>query len=84
MKYYNSHVYNDGKLIAAGAITDRDGVVLVETKDGDRVYNDSKSIRKSNLHVVGDIREALSQPVFGLLMNPSLSAIMFLDRCLWH
>lgn len=56
MKYYNSHVYNDGKLIAAGAITDRDGVVLVETKDGDRVYNESKSIRKSNLHVVGDMR----------------------------
>lgn len=63
MKYYNSHVYNDGKLIAAGAITDRDGVVLVETKDGDRVYNDSKSIRKSNLHVVGDMRGFISTGV---------------------
>ena len=63
MKYYNSHVYNDGKLIAAGAIKDRNGVVLVETKDGDRVYNDSKSLRKSNLHVVGDMRGFISTGV---------------------
>ena len=63
MKYYNSHVYNDGKLLAAGKIMDRDGVVLVETKDGDRVYNDNLGIRKSNLHVVGDMRGFISTGV---------------------
>ncbi|MDE6722662.1 MAG: penicillin-binding protein, partial [Eubacterium sp.] len=63
MKYYNSHVYNDGKLIAAGSIMDRDGVVLVETKNGDRVYNDSVSTRKANLHVVGDMRGFISTGV---------------------
>ena len=26
MKFYNSHVYSDGKLIAAGSVRDRDGV----------------------------------------------------------
>lgn len=56
MKSYNSHVFSDGKLIAAGKITDRDGVVLVETVDGERVYNDSRKTRMANLHVVGDMR----------------------------
>ncbi|MDE5604117.1 MAG: penicillin-binding protein [Eubacterium sp.] len=63
MKYFNSHVYNDGKLLAAGSIMDRDGVVLVETKDGDRVYNDSLGLRKANLHVVGDMRGFISTGV---------------------
>ena len=63
MKYFNNHVYNDGKLLAAGAIKDRDGIVLVETKDGDRVYNDSLSLRKANLHVVGDMRGFISTGV---------------------
>ena len=63
MKYYNGHVYNDGKLIAAGSIMDRDGIVLVETKNGDRVYNDSVSTRKANLHVVGDMKGFISTGV---------------------
>ena len=63
MKYFNSHVYNDGKLLAAGSIMDRNGIVLVETKDGDRVYNDSLSLRKANLHVVGDMRGFISTGV---------------------
>lgn len=56
MKSYNHHVFSDGKLIAAGAITDRDGVVLAETKDGERVYNENKKTRMATLHAVGDMR----------------------------
>lgn len=54
MKNYNRHVYSDGQLIAAGKIKDRNGVVLSESKDGERVYSDDKSTRLSTLHLVGD------------------------------
>ena len=63
MKSYNSHVFSDGKLIAAGKITDRDGVVLVETVDGERVYNDSRKTRMATLHAVGDMRSFISTGV---------------------
>lgn len=63
MKYYNNNVYHDGKLIAAGSITDRDGTVLVQTKDGDRIYNENKSIRMSSLHLVGDMKGFISTGV---------------------
>ena len=46
------HVYADGKL-DAGAITDRDGTVLVELTDG-RSYIDSAAVREAMLHWTGD------------------------------
>ena len=63
MKNYNSHVFKDGKLIAAGRIMDRDGVVLVETVDGERVYNASKKTRMATLHAVGDMRSFIATGV---------------------
>lgn len=63
MKNYNGHVYNEGKLIAAGAIKDRDDVVLAETKDGERVYNMSKKTRMATLHTVGDMNGFISTGV---------------------
>lgn len=63
MKSYNGHIYKDGQLVAAGAIKDRDGVVLSETKDGKRVYNEDKDIRMSTLHIVGDTRNFISSGV---------------------
>lgn len=63
MKPYNRHVYRDGQLVAAGAIKDRNGVVLSETKDGKRVYNEDKDVRMSTLHVVGDTRNFISTGV---------------------
>lgn len=50
----NSHVYNDGTIVQAGAITDREGVVLAKTENGIRRYNENKNIRLSTLHAVGD------------------------------
>lgn len=54
MRRENRHVFSGGALIAAGTITDEKGEVLAETKDGKRVYNDSKKVRTATLHVVGD------------------------------
>ena len=30
----NSHIYNNGNIVQAGTITDRNGVVLAQTKQG--------------------------------------------------
>jgi len=50
----NQHIYSSGKLVNAGAVTDRDGNVLSETVDGQRVYNEDSNIRKATIHVAGD------------------------------
>ena len=50
----NGHLsYNDG-LQNAGMITDRNGVVLAQSIDGKRVYNEDYGIRCACLPVVGD------------------------------
>lgn len=51
----NTHLFKNGQLNRAGAITDRDGTVLVSTKNGGRVYNSNRSIRKATLHSIGDL-----------------------------
>lgn len=63
MKPYNSHLYYNGELIGAGKITDRNGVVLAQTIDGKRVFNESKLTRKSTLHTVGDTKGFISTGV---------------------
>ena len=63
MKRFNHHVYSNGELIGAGTIYDKDGDVLAETNDGDRVYSDSATTRKSTLHVVGDPKNFISTGV---------------------
>ena len=63
MKRFNHHVYSNGELIGAGTIYDKDGDVLAETKDGDRIYSDSSTTRKSTLHVVGDPKNFISTGV---------------------
>jgi cell division protein FtsI/penicillin-binding protein 2 len=49
----NTHTHNQGVLIS-GQIKDRNGVLLLSTEDGERVYNENRSIRLSTLHAVGD------------------------------
>lgn len=55
MMRVNKHIYKDNKLISAGSIYDRNGVILAETVDGIRKYNDDTDIRVSTLHTVGDL-----------------------------
>lgn len=50
----NQHLYQNGATVTAGAIYDRNGVVLAQTVEGERVYHDSAAVRKATLHVVGD------------------------------
>lgn len=63
MKRFNHHVYSNGELIGAGTIYDRDGEILAQTVDGDRVYSDSATTRKATLHVVGDPKNFISTGV---------------------
>lgn len=51
---YNGHTAGSGGLEKAGKIFDRNGVVLAQTVDGNRVYNEDYNTRLSTLHVVGD------------------------------
>lgn len=50
----NEHIYSEGSLTVAGTIYDRNGVPLISTVDGERVYSDDEDVRRSTLHVVGD------------------------------
>lgn len=50
----NTHIFTNRVLTRAGAVKDRNGTVLVETKDGKRVWNESSGVRRATLHAVGD------------------------------
>lgn len=59
----NSHVFTARQLTTAGTIYDRNGKVLVSTKNGKREYNDNYYVRLSTLHVVGDSQGYISTGV---------------------
>ena len=46
------HIYQDAHM-ASGMVTDRDGMLLLDTTDG-RTYSDSSAVRQSMLHWLGD------------------------------
>ena len=50
----NYHIYTNGEITRAGKICDRNGIVLAETKDDKRIYNDDETIRRATLHAIGD------------------------------
>ncbi len=51
---YNGHISGSYGLAQAGKIYDRDGEILAQSIDGERIYNEDETTRKSTLHVVGD------------------------------
>lgn len=63
MKRFNHHVYSDGELVGAGTIYDKDHDILAQTVDGERVYSESATTRKSTLHTVGDPKNFISTGV---------------------
>lgn len=63
MKPYNSTIYRNGELIAEGNITDANGEILAQTVDGQRLYSESETTRKSTLHAVGDTMGFISTGV---------------------
>jgi len=50
----NQTVYSQGQLMM-GTIYDRNGIVLASVEGDERVYAESKDIRKATLHAVGDL-----------------------------
>ena len=54
------HVYNAGN-IGCGTIVDREGTVLLDMTDG-RTYADSKKLRKTTVHWLGDRYGAVNAP----------------------
>ncbi len=63
MQPYNASLYRNGELVAEGTIKDSDGVVLAETVDGKRLYNDSEVTRRSTFHALGDTMGFISTGV---------------------
>lgn len=58
----NTHLNGD-ELSQAGAIFDRNSVILAKTVDGKRTYNDDISIRKALIHTVGDDKPDISTSI---------------------
>ena len=73
---YNAHVSGSSGLEEAGKILDRNGNVLAETVDGERMYNGDEGVRRALLHTVGDnslnISTAVQSKYRSLLTNYSL------------
>ena len=52
----NRHIFNNNAdLSGAGGIYDRNGSVLAQTVNGQRVYSEDAAVRKATLHAVGDL-----------------------------
>ena len=60
LKSVNGHLYDNGILVNAGDIVDRNGIILATTQNGERVYNEDSDIRKSFLHIIGDNKGFIS------------------------
>ena len=63
MKPYNKHLYNYGELVGAGTVYDSNNIPLAQTVDRERVYAESRTTRKSTLHIVGDPKNFISTGV---------------------
>lgn len=74
----NQHIYQNGSTSTSGEIYDRNGVLLVSSKDGKRVYNSSKGVRVSTLHVVGDTSGFISTGTQSLYRD-KLSGYNFIE-----
>ncbi len=50
----NRHLYDSSGRLISGAVADRDGDVLSDIVDGERVYYPDATVRRATLHAVGD------------------------------
>ncbi len=64
----NAHLSASG-LAQAGAIYDRNGVVLAQSVDGERVYNDDPRVRAAVLHTVGDNSTSIATSIQSVYRN---------------
>lgn len=54
LKPQNQHLTAAGNLEYGGKIFDMNNIILAQSIDGERVYNDDELVRKACLHVIGD------------------------------
>lgn len=55
----NKHIFAAGEL-DCGSIYDEDGTLLLQNTENGAIYNENSAIRKSTLHVVGDVEGNIS------------------------
>lgn len=65
----NRHIYTSGTIVNAGTIYDRNGVVLAESSDNERVFAKNSTIRKAVLHIVGDTSGFISTGTHNLFRD---------------
>lgn len=51
---YNGHLADSTGLEFAGKVLDRNGIILAQSRDKQRIYHEDEAIRRACLHVVGD------------------------------
>jgi peptidoglycan glycosyltransferase len=51
---FNQTVFQRG-ILNTGTVTDRNGIILADVTDGKRTFADNANVRRSTLHVVGDL-----------------------------
>lgn len=74
----NGHVFTNRQLTTAGTVLDRNGKVLVETKNGERKFSDNYYVRLSTLHVVGDSQGYIATGI-QTLYRPELIGYSFVN-----
>ena len=74
----NAHLFTYGSLSTAGSIYDTSGRMLAQTRDGRRVFSDSRTVRKSTLHIVGDPLGMISTGVHSAFKS-KLSGYSFIN-----
>ena len=80
MQPINKHL-SEGRM-QGGRILDRNGVILAQTENGKRIYNERKEVRQAMLHVVGDgsvliptsVQSRYSTELFGYSMITGFGA----------
>ena len=50
----NISIYSDSGILSCGTLTDRNGIVLAESEDGEYRYAEDATVRMASLHTVGD------------------------------
>ncbi len=65
----NRHIYRSGTIVNAGTIYDRNGVVLAESSDNERIFAKNSTVRKSVVHIVGDTSGFISTGTHNLFRD---------------
>ena len=73
----NEHVYKNGALVG-GTITDRNGVVLAQARNGGYSYAEEEAVRFASLHTVGDHRRFIDRTALELYAG-ELAGYTFVD-----